>query len=1011
MNLLSTNKFLDEKMIIKKALSSIEASNSNAICNDAISLVTLCRKNKKRYSRLDNFLSEYGLNNSEGIALMCLAESLLRIPDKSTRDEIIKEKITHAKWQDHINKSESLLVNASTWGLLLAGKVISPKKDADWLAMVLNTVSKDTVREAVIQGMHILSREFVCASKISELDQLNFNNNQSYSFDMLGEGARADFQAISYLNQYIDVIKKTSEINNLHNINNNVSIKISALFPHYFARKDQQITKILYPRLLQLCETAQEHNVSLTIDAEEQDRLHLSMKLIQSLSQETSIKHWQGLGVAIQAYGKRAQDVITLISEIAIRREKMHVRLVKGAYWDYEIKQAQVKGYMDFPVFTHKAFTDVNYLSCAHQLFNSPNLNFYFATHNAHTIASIYHMGRGRQYEFQRLYGMGALLFDQAKNYFDKFPAVSIYAPVGKYEDLLPYLVRRLLENGANSSFVNRVMHRELSPSEVISDPIKKSQKMLNASTEMITKPLKLFTNRKNSNGLDLADPCVLDQLQKNLLLKKENKIHVSSCSTLQVQNHEAVEYLSKADQSVLGRISLIDQNSIIQFNDLLPSRSWVKTHITDRAKLLNQVSDLIEKNPEPFIYLLIHESGKVVEDAIDEIRECVDLLRYYASQSESLTDLTLSGPTGELNQLKYYPKGIALCISPWNFPLAIMCGQIAANLVVGNTVIAKSSELTPAIAYYLVDLFYQAGLPKDALHLILGDRNIGQALVALDCIDVIAFTGSLTTAKHIHASISQRDGALLPLVAETGGLNAMIVDSSALLEQACDAIIRSAFSSAGQRCSALRILLVHHSIKDRLWNLLVGAMNSLVIGNPCNFGTDIGPIISEASKIELTTYIKQFKKKGVNFFHHSNNTQDTLNLIPPTLIEINSLADINDEKFGPILHFMSYKKSDLNLYLKELQAKGFGLTLGIQSRIDSQIQNILEQLNVGNSYVNRDMVGAVVESQPFGGIGKSGIGFKAGGPNYLKQFANERTVTTNTVAVGGNAELLNTIE
>ena len=752
-------------------------------------------------------------------------------------------------------------------------------------------------------------------------------------------------------------------------------------------------------------------NVSVTIDAEEQDRLSLSLSIIAELALDPLIKGWPKLGLAVQAYGKRSPQVIDHLAQLVQQRETMHVRLVKGAYWDHEIKNAQVKGLNGYPVFTNKKLTDINYLVTAKQLIETPNLEASFATHNAHTISAIASLAQDKleQVEFQRLYGMGEVLYSACEEVFDNFSHSSIYCPIGKHKELLPYLVRRLLENGANSSFINQYLSNEIPASDLSFNPADVIQDQLDhKKLSNLPLPSEIYVSRQNSHGLDLSEPEFIESLSQDLMAFNTDRIQASALSSLKIDLLEGKDILSKCTQSNIGMVHFSDPAEIVNLSFQISSE-WMSTSLEHRALVLNGVANSIETDSLQFIYLLMHEAGKTIQDAHDEIREAVDFLRYYAQQSASLNSKSSQlGPTGEDNILEYSPKGLVACISPWNFPLAITLGQIAAALVTGNTVIAKASEETSLIAFKAISLFFDHGLPKDALHLLLGNGELGQAIISSQAIDLVVFTGSLSTAKNIHNNLAAKPGKIVPLIAETGGLNSMVVDSSALIERACDDIMRSAFNSAGQRCSALRLLLVHETIYEELIFMLKGMMNELIVGNPMDSSTDMGPMISVDAAAELYDYLDKPDATRLSIFQPKISSKYGKQWFPPTLIEINSIESLKEEKFGPMLHVMQFTEDSLDRDLARIEAKGFGLTFGIHTRIDAKAIRASRLVSAGNTYINRDIIGAVVESQPFGGKNLSGTGFKAGGPNYLIQFIDERTISINTVAIGGNAELLN---
>ncbi len=1009
----SEAKFADEQELAKLLLGESYFLDDPEISRNTESIIQFCRNNKSRRTKLDAFMEQYGLSNSEGIALMCLAESLMRIPDNQTRDALINEKLTSAKWSEHLGKAESFLVNSATWGLTFSKEFLQASSHAsnNWLIALGKKIGESSIREAVQVAMQVLSKEFVCAESIGELNNSSWLKVNPCSFDMLGEASRNEEQSIQYYESYMESIHLISKINLAEGLNNGISIKLSALYSKYDALHARNVNQFLLPRLKELIVDAAKKDVAVTIDAEEQDRLSLSLDLIENLALDPAIKAWPGLGLAVQAYGKRSLAVIDWLDKLSQGREKMHVRLVKGAYWDYEIKNAQVKGLKGYPVFTNKQLTDLNYLVTAKRLIECHNLDSSFATHNAHSIASIMSLSESskNKIEFQRLYGMGELLYSACHSTYKLFPDTTIYCPIGRHKELLPYLVRRLLENGANSSFINKYLNNNIPAKDLAQNPTDTiKEKIDHLDLSNIELPRNLYLPRINSQGFDLNESDCLDELMKEVNQFSELRFQAYSKSICTPINNNPLTIISKCSKQPIGTLENCTLESINQLT-IEPSNKWLSFSVESRFKILNAVADLLEEQRPKFIYLLMHEAGKTLEDSIDEIREAVDFLRYYAQCAIDLKPIIQRGPTGEDNILEYGSKGIVLCISPWNFPLAITVGQIAAALAAGNTVISKPSEHTPILAFEAINLFLDQGLPEDAIHLFLGKGDIAQAIILNQPIDLVAFTGSLKTAKMIHQSLSSKAGKIIPLIAETGGLNSMIVDSSALLERACDDIIRSAFNSAGQRCSALRLLLIHQEIYPQLISMLKGAMKDLTIGAPSDLNVDVGPIIDTHSLKKLENYLDQMKSNGHAIFQTSKEgIPNNGCLLPPTLIELELSNMPDEEQFGPILHAASFSEENLIDSLKEIDAKGFALTFGIHTRIDAKALDVAKHTSSGNIYINRDIVGAVVETQPFGGKNLSGSGFKAGGPNYLLQFMDERVVTVNTVAIGGNIDLIN---
>ena len=1002
------NKFICEEKILSTLSTSTKFIHEKSISSNAEKIIKLCRKNKIDRSKLDAFLSEYGLDNQEGVALMCLAESLLRIPDNKTRNLIISEKLSEGKWIDHLNKADSLFVNASTWGLLLAGKVVTTPSEwsenpNNFIHKLISKSGEMPLRNAVLGAMHILSQEFVIGRDFEDIKKISDLDKEVFSFDMLGEAARTIEQAENYFNSYKNAIDEVSKINKLKNLSNGISIKISALHPRYEMRKVNEVDSELVPKLLDLIKYAYSKDVDVTIDAEEQDRLSLSIYIIEKLVLEKNIKNWDGFGIALQAYGKRSIEVIDFLNNVLKKREKMHIRLVKGAYWDYEIKHAQVNSYEGYPVFTKKSFTDIAYLACAKKILENKKFFPKFATHNAHTISSIVHLAEDNDYEFQRLYGMGELLFKSASKVLGLSKSPSVYAPIGSYKDLLPYLVRRLLENGANSSFINRLLDPETDPKWLSKNPYLK----MDEERREIPLPKKIFTNRENSSGFDISEKRNIDLLKRELKLFENASITAESIYENRNKPKKTSEKLKSISSGLeIGKVIYDDPHEMKRCLEMNSSNIWGLTKVTERSKILKYVADNIEKNPFQLIYYLINEAGKTVQNAIDEIREGIDFLRYYSEQILELSgENQLKGPTGEKNSISYTPKGKFLCISPWNFPVAILIGQISAALACGNKVILKPSEHTPILSYLIVKKFHEFGIPMQALQLILGDGIYGEILCKIP-INGVAFTGSLKTAKKIQTNLLNSQNQIVPLIAETGGINTMIVDSSALLEQVTDDVIRSAFDSAGQRCSALRVLCVQEEIYDELIKMLIGNIKVQSLGDPNNFDVDIGPIINKTAHDKLKNYIERCREKGMDVIEVNQGCSNKY--IQPTLININKISDIKEEQFGPILHILKYPSDGIDDLIKQINDSEYGLTMGIHTRIESRASYLCDKSKIGNIYVNRDMVGAVVGSQPFGGVGLSGSGFKAGGPNYLIQFLNEKVISKNSVAFGGNTELLN---
>ena len=1017
----------DESECVAALLAELEIplKTREAIGGEAGRIVARIREENESHGGLDAFLQEFKLSSEEGVALMCLAEALLRVPDADTADQLIQDKLADGDWGAHLGESESFFVNASTWGLMLTGKIISLDRETvgdagEYIGRLVARSGEPIIRTAVRQAMRIMGRQFVLAETIQQGLQFARDKEKRgycYSYDMLGEAARTAGDAEKYYAAYrtaIDAIGGRLKDNHPYS-SAGISVKLSALHPRYEFAKEGRIMDELYPRLRELCAQARGYNIGLTIDAEEADRLDPSLSLLALLAREKQLKDWQGLGFVVQAYQKRAPPVIDWIASIARDSGlRIMVRLVKGAYWDTEIKKAQIEGYASYPVFTRKIATDVSYLACARRLLAEPD-SFYplFATHNAHTVASVLqYAGDRRDFEFQCLHGMGEILYDHVIR--QHRVNCRIYAPVGPHRDLLAYLVRRLLENGANSSFVNRLVDRELPIERIVADPIRMLSELEDLPHPNIPVPRKIYPDRANSRGLNLAD---------NLALSE----YFRAAGELYRKPLEAGPLVHGADGKGRGQVeALINPasgehigvvaNATPQDAEhaiIVARRSWEGWDDRGgaaRAEVLRDAADRYEAHRDELLTLCIREAGKTLQDAVAELREAVDFLRYYALMAERdfAGPDTLTGPTGELNQISLHGRGVFLCISPWNFPLAIFTGQVSAALAAGNAVLAKPAEQTPAIAFRAVQLLHQAGVPEDILQLLPGDGAvIGDALVKGD-IDGVAFTGSNETADLIQRSLSGKAGPIVPFIAETGGINAMIVDSTALPEQVIRDAVQSAFQSAGQRCSALRALYLQEDIADEMLTMLRGSMAELKVGDPAQVDTDIGPIIDRESRDNLADYIEGRMQSGVKVYP-GPDPQGPANgyFLSPAIIELSGIADMDREIFGPVLHVCRFRSSDLDQVVDDINRAGYGLTFGIHSRIQSTVERISRRIKVGNIYVNRNTIGAVVGVQPFGGEGLSGTGPKAGGPRYLHRFAVERSVSTDTTAAGGNTSLL----
>ncbi len=984
-------------------------------------LVAAVRKRGSDLGGIDALLHEYSLSSEEGVVLMCLAEALLRIPDGHTADNLIRDQLGTGDWEEHIGQSNSLFVNASTWALMLTGRFVhlgdfNNLTPGAAIKRLIGRLGEPVIRTAVIQAMRILGHQFVMGQTIEEaLKRSNQNQGVLCSFDMLGEAASTREDAQHYLQAYftaIEAIGRGAEGGGPRK-EHGISIKLSALHPRFEYPKRERLLKELTPDLIDLARAAKEAGIGITIDSEESDRLELTLELFEQIARSPGLSGWNGLGIAIQSYQKRAPAVIDWLAGLA--RETRHqfmVRLVKGAYWDSEIKLAQQLGLDYYPVFTRKVATDVSYIACARRLLITPQC-FYpqFATHNAHTLATVRELTEGQPFEYQRLHGMGEVLYDEL-NAIDLPPSpCRVYAPVGNHADLLAYLVRRLLENGANTSFVNRILDQALPIDQIIANPTHKLRHCSPRYHPLIPLPGDLFgAERKNARGIDLSDPMV----SAPLLASIERELKPAPPKEEGSRSPAEVEIVNPAHlEQVVGRIKETSSEEVAAAVDCSQAAfsEWSQRAAEERARMLEKTADLMEEEHQTLIGLAVREAGKVIPDALAEVREAVDFCRYYAARCRhDFTQPTqFNGPTGELNQLTLHGRGPFAAISPWNFPLAIFTGQVAAALAAGNTLLAKPAEQTPLIAQTAVALFHQAGIPKEVLLLLPGEGSTtGAALVNDPRIAGVAFTGSNQTASLINRSLAARPGPIVPLIAETGGQNAMVVDSSALPEQVVRDAIDSAFFSAGQRCSALRVLFLQSDTADTVLKMLSGAMEELTIGDPALLATDIGPIIDRPSVERLTAHAKRVEAEGkLHYFSPLGDGCDGGTFFAPHLFEIDSIDLLKKEVFGPILHVIRYSASHLDKVVEAINGTGYGLTAGVHSRVDSTIKALQQGLRVGNFYVNRNQVGATVGVQPFGGEGLSGTGPKAGGPHYLHRFATERTVTINTTARGGNTTLV----
>ncbi len=1014
----------DENEIAGELLAGLGTYDPLIVSDSAKTLVNAVRAKQDRQSPIEAFLREYQLNSKEGIVLMGIAEALLRIPDSPTQDLFLQEKLTKADWQNHSQHSHSYLVNLSSQALLLTQKfeeheLLSERHWFPVFEQLLSRLGAPLIRSALKQAMQYLAGQFVFADSIQNaVKRSDQETAYRYSVDMLGEAALTADDAERYFHSYssaIETLAGHAPSSELY-ANPGISVKLSALCPRYEPLQHVRAVKELTDKLLSLTNKARSANISLTVDAEESERLDMSLAIFAAVFTHPDLSGWPGLGLAVQAYQKRALPTLRWLAALAENRHgKIPLRLVKGAYWDSEIKRAQENGLSNYPVFTHKSATDLSYLACTQFILSRPDV-FYpqFASHNAHTLSAVYHRGKQHPgYEFQRLHGMGEALYSEIiENQHWQIPS-RIYAPVGQYHELLPYLVRRLLENGANTSFINQISNPDISVEELIHDPVRLVK--TSVQNPLIVLPGSLYGDQRlNSLGLNLADLELLQQLQQDLNNSADKHWQASPLINGSRYSGDQRFIINPYDNRlIVGNVIYADQKAIEQALDGAAQafNEWRLCPVTTRADYLHKAADLLEQHRLELVSLCIREGGRTIKDALAEVREAVDFCRYYAQSALERFSVPakLPGPVGEENLLYHYGRGVFVCISPWNFPIAIFIGQITAALAAGNTVIAKPASQTVLTAMRCVELLHLAGIPESALQFLPASGNlIGQHLLTDPRVAGVAFTGSTETAQFINRQLAQHHQAIVPLIAETGGQNVMIADSSALLEQLVRDAIHSAFNSAGQRCSALRVLFVQHEIADKTIAMLIGAMQELSLGDPGLYQTDIGPVIDRAALVPLNVHLDKMRQQAKLLYQLPLN--DNLrhgSFFPPTLIEIDSLSQLTQEVFGPVLHLIRYDASKLNQVIEAVNATGYGLTLGIHSRIDANIKAIQQGVKAGNIYVNRNMIGAVVGVQPFGGMGLSGTGPKAGGPNYLQRFAVEQTVTTNTAAVGGNTSLL----
>ena len=1041
----------DETLHVRELLAQARQPDPDraAIQATAADLVRRVRLRAQDRGAIEAFMQQYDLGSEEGVLLMCVAEALLRIPDQDTADKLIRDKLGEADWKKHMGQSDSVLVNASTWGLMLTGRLVDladeTKRNVHGaFKRLVGRVGEPVIRLAVRQAMRIMGHQFVMGRTIDEAltrSRKGANAAYRYSFDMLGEAALTQRDADRYLKAYqdaIDAIGKSSASSHRQGDGAgsfsdeiaapSISVKLSALHPRYEHAKHARVLAELAPRLGELAQRAKGYRIGLTVDAEESDRLELSLDVIEAALRTPSLAGWEGFGIVVQAYQKRAPFVIDWIAALARDLgRRIPVRLVKGAYWDSEVKRAQVEGHPGYPVFTRKPNTDVSYQANARRLLSATDAIYpMFATHNAQTIAAVHRLagtllgpraaGTPHRFEFQKLHGMGDDLYAEVIPADRLDVPCRVYAPVGSHEDLLPYLVRRLLENGANSSFVNRISDEDVAIDDLIRDPVEVVAGFASIPHPRIPLPVDLYRSqsfdRSNSMGVNLANDAQLATLAEQI-----RSAPTSWSATPLVPGAAATgaktEVTNPADRRVrVGEWIAADTATVERAlaNAVAAQPGWDATPVASRAAILEHAADLLEQRMPQFIALCTREAGKTIPDGVAEVREAVDFLRYYAGQARTaFVPEALPGPTGESNALQLAGRGVFVCISPWNFPLAIFAGQIAAALAAGNSVIAKPAEQTTLVGFEAVKLLHEAGIPKDVLQYLPGDgATVGAALTSDPRVAGVAFTGSTDTARAINRALAARDAAIGVLIAETGGQNALIADSSALPEQLVKDALASAFTSAGQRCSAARVLYVQDDIADKVIGMIAGAMKELTVGDPALLSTDVGPVIDTDAKGLLDEHAARMQgaAKPIAEARLGPGTEHGT-FFAPRAWELQSLSQLTRENFGPALHVIRWKGDQLDAVVDAINATGFGLTLGIHSRIDETVERIIQRAKVGNIYVNRNQIGAVVGVQPFGGQGQSGTGPKAGGPHYLPRFATEKTVTINTTAAGGNASLL----
>lgn len=989
---------------------------AKSVQNRAVGYIKAIRKTRRKPMSMESFFNQYGLDTREGLALMSMAEALMRIPDTHTATALIRDKVSGTNWLKNSSKDKDWMTKAAGIGLKLS---------SDTMGGLFSKLGEPIIREAMGKAMTLLGKQFVVGETLPKAMKAAVSYEERgfrFSYDVLGEGARTMRDADHYFEGYKTALQHIAEHATTLKTGQprpGISVKLSALHPRYETLQAEFCVPHLTDKLKQLCDIAAKHNIGLTVDAEEVARLSLSLEIFENVLEDTEYHQWQGFGLAVQAYHKGAPDVIDHVIALAKKyNQKLQIRLVKGAYWDTEIKHAQVEGYDDYAVFTRKSNTDLSYLRCAQKMLRNRDMLYpMFGTHNAHTVAAVLEIaGEDTEgYEFQKLYGMGDALYNHL---MEKGGVnVCVYAPVGPFHDLLPYLVRRMLENGANSSFVNQIYDKDYKPEEVADDPVAKARYNKEKKHPQISLPANIFGEaRQNSKGLDLDNPVIFKKLMTDIDSYKNKKYFSMPLIAGKKQHAGAGEKIINPAHNfdTVGE-SYPAQNHHIDeaFKTAkIGHQIWSQTTADHRAKVLENIAIQLEENREEIISLIMREAGRTLKDAIDEIREAVDFCRYYAAQGRidfNEAGRFLKSPTGEKNIYTLQSKGIFVCISPWNFPVAIYMGQIAAALMAGNAVIAKPAEKTSLIGYYVAELILKSGVPPEVFSFISGDGRIGVALVEHKDVTGVVFTGSTEVARNINKTLAVKEGAIAKLIAETGGQNAMIVDSSALTEQVVDDVVLSAFGSAGQRCSACRLLYIQEDVADKIILMLQGAMQELKIGTPMETETDIGPLIDEealmkvqAHKTHLTGFSRKIAETSIDDYIKQQG-----HFFSPLAVEIDTLDNLQGEVFGPVLHIRRFKIKEIDQVIDEINGQGYALTFGVHSRVQSFIDKVTHRIKAGNIYVNRGITGAVVGVQPFGGYRLSGTGPKAGGPQYLRAFATERVISTNTTAAGGNTSLV----